>query len=48
MSELSKLGLGRDSPSGREVLLKPGPSAKVVSLPRVGGLHHRYEWRDAA
>ena len=20
----------------------------TVALPRVGGLHHRYEWRDAA
>ena len=24
------------------------PFATVVSLPRVDGLHHRYEWRDAA
>jgi len=22
--------------------------AKVVALPRIGGLHHRYEWREAA
>ena len=27
---------------------RPSPDAKVVALPRVGGLHHRYEWRDAA
>jgi hypothetical protein len=22
--------------------------ATVASLPRVGGLHHRYEWREVA
>jgi hypothetical protein len=32
----------------RAVQRKPSASAKVVALPRVGGLHHRYEWRDAA
>jgi hypothetical protein len=24
------------------------PTAKVIALSRVGGLHHRYEWREAA
>ena len=24
------------------------PSAKIVALPRVGGLHHRYVWAEAA
>ncbi len=23
-------------------------AAKVVALPRMGGLHHRYEWHSAA
>jgi hypothetical protein len=23
-------------------------SGKLVELPRIGGLHHRYEWREAA
>jgi len=26
----------------------PSPCATVAALPRVGGLHHRYEWREAA
>jgi transposase InsO family protein len=38
----------RDSPSGRPVEHRPSPLAKVVGSPRVGGLHHRYAWRDAA
>ena len=32
----------------RPVRQRPSPTAKVVGLPRVGGLHHRYEWRVAA
>lgn len=27
---------------------RPSEGAQVVALPRVGGLHHRYEWRDLA
>jgi len=42
------LGLGKDTPTARPVTPRPSPSARVVALPRVGGLHHRYEWRDAA
>jgi transposase InsO family protein len=37
-----------DAPEGREPGTRPSPGAKVVALPRVGGLHHRYAWRDAA
>lgn len=33
-------GLGRDSPEGREP--EPNGNAPVVSVPMVGGLHHRY------
>jgi len=42
------LGLGKDTPSRRPVTLRPSPTAKVVAMPRVGGLHHRYEWHEAA
>ena len=42
------LGLGKDRPEGRAVTPRPSGTARVVALPRVGGLHHRYEWRDAA
>ncbi len=42
------LGLDKDTPSGRARTPPPSPTAKVVAMPRVGGLHHRYEWREAA
>ena len=35
------LSLGKDTPDGRSV--QPERSGKAVSLPKVGGLHHRYE-----
>jgi transposase InsO family protein len=38
----------RDSPAGREVEARASPTAQVVGLPRVGGLHHRYVWREVA
>jgi transposase InsO family protein len=44
----SHLGLGKDAPNRRAVTQRPSTTAKVVALPRVGGLHHRYEWRVAA
>jgi len=37
-----------DSPDGRQIETRPSPTARVVGLPRVGGLHHRYVWADAA
>lgn len=44
----SHLGLGKDTPSARPITPKPSNTAKVVALSRAGGLHHRYEWREAA
>ncbi|MCP4756574.1 MAG: transposase [Proteobacteria bacterium] len=46
--ERCHLSLDRDSPSGRAVQTKPSETGKVASLPRLGGLQHRYEWRSAA
>ena len=40
-------GLGKDTPSGRAVEMKP-VLAELISQPRVGGLHHRYTWKAAA
>jgi transposase InsO family protein len=37
-----------DSPAGRASETKPSGEAKVIRLPRVGGLHGRYTWREAA
>ena len=42
------LSLKKDTPNSRPVKKKPSEKAKVVSLPRVGGLHHRYDWSEAA
>ena len=42
------LELGKDAPDRRAVTRRPSPTAKVVALPRVGALHHRYQWREAA
>lgn len=41
------LSLGKDTPSGRAVEHRP-ENGKAVALPRLGGLHHRYEWEKAA
>jgi putative transposase len=38
----------QDSPIGRPTECRPSPEARIVGLPRVAGLHHRYEWREAA
>ena len=43
-----RLGLEGDTPEGRPVTPRLSSRAKVVALPRVGGLHHRYVWREAA
>lgn len=42
------LGLEKDAPDRRPTKRRSSRRAQVVSLPRVGGLHHRYTWREAA
>jgi hypothetical protein len=42
------LGLCKDTPAGRPITSPPSLKSRVIALPRVGGNHHRYEWRDAA
>ena len=37
-----------DAPEGREPEIRLSPGAGLISLPRVGGLHRRYVWREAA
>ena len=36
------LGLGKDTPGDRVAASVPPRGQKVISLPRLGGLHHRY------
>ncbi len=38
----------QDAPTGRAMEPRPSSGARVVGLPRVGGLHHRYRWHEAA
>lgn len=38
----------KDLPMGRSTEHRPTPEARVVGLSRVGGLHHRYPWQEAA
>jgi hypothetical protein len=40
--------LEKDTPNRRPVEPKPSPNAAVISSARLGGLHHRYFWREAA
>ncbi len=40
--------LAKDTPDRRSVEQRPAANATVISMPRVGGLHHRYQWREAA
>jgi hypothetical protein len=42
------LGLDKETPKKRPISNRAAPLSKVIELPRVGGLHHRYEWSEAA
>ncbi len=38
----------RDAPEARAIETRPSPGANLIGLLRVGGLHHRYTWQEAA
>jgi hypothetical protein len=40
--------LEKDTPSRRPVEQKPNANSTVISMPRLGGLLHRYSWQQAA
>jgi hypothetical protein len=40
--------LSKDTPSGRPVEVKSTNAPYLTALPRLGGLHHRYTWHEAA
>jgi transposase InsO family protein len=42
------LALDKDCPESRPVQPHPPGDAEVIAFPRVGGIHHRYEWKQAA
>jgi hypothetical protein len=37
------LGLGKNTPTGRESAQRAPVNAEIISMPRLGGLHHRYD-----
>lgn len=47
-NDRTHLSLAKDTPAGRPVTPQPTAEASVVAVPRIGGLHHRYEWQAAA
>jgi hypothetical protein len=47
-ADRTHLALDKDAPHRRAVEPRPPARAHVVALPRLGGLHHRYVWCEAA
>jgi hypothetical protein len=39
------LGLQKDTPEARSI--QPAEAGRIIAIPEVGGLHHRYERRAA-
>jgi transposase InsO family protein len=46
-NDRTHLGIEKESPTGRQSDKQTSISDRLVELPRVGGLHHRYEWQEA-
>jgi hypothetical protein len=40
--------LEKDTPIRRPVEQKPAATATIIAAARLGGLYHRYAWREAA
>jgi hypothetical protein len=40
--------LEKDTPDKRPIEQRPAANARVIAMPRLGGLHHRYAWCQAA
>jgi transposase InsO family protein len=47
-NDRTHLSLEKDTPASRPVQHRPVGKCKIIALPRIGGLHHRYEWQKAA
>ena len=41
-------GIDNNVPTERLIQPKPSNDSKIIKLPRVGGLHNRYQWNEAA
>jgi transposase InsO family protein len=42
-NDRTHLGLGKQTPAGRKAATITAMSTKIISMPRLGGLHHRYD-----
>ena len=42
------IGLQKNTPGGRSIETRPIQASKLISQSRIGGLHHRYSWIEAA
>ena len=47
-NDRTHLGIDKETPVERNISERASPSSKLIALPRVGGLHHRYKWSEAA
>jgi transposase InsO family protein len=47
-TDRTHLGLAKESPVKRPISKMASVTDQLLEMPRVGGLHHRYEWREAA
>jgi len=42
------LGLNKETPGARSIEMRPDLHSTIRAEPRIGGLHHRYTWSEAA
>ena len=42
------IGLDKTTPAMRPIELRPADTSRIHARPRIGGLHHRYYWAEAA
>ena len=47
-NDRTHLGIEQESPVGRQIEKQTSILNRLVELPKVGGLHHRYKWQEAA
>ncbi len=47
-NDRTHLGLVKQTPVDRQVSKRASRTDQLVVIPKVGGLHHRYEWREVA
>ncbi|HIL99127.1 MAG: integrase core domain-containing protein [bacterium] len=47
-NDRTHLGLVKQTPIDRQASKKSSGADQLVEIAKVGGLHHRYEWREAA